>query len=100
MVPSWIDLPRMHHNRITPWPLSTDYRGKPVREALGWPPKCVSVTVGLENRFALEEMRRHRRELRNEIRVRSGQEFDFGLSLRTIEEDLSAIEDGIKRLQS
>jgi hypothetical protein len=60
----------------------------------------VDAYVGLENRFALEEMRRHRQELKNEIRMRSGQGFDFGLSLRTIDEDLSAIEDGITRLQS
>jgi hypothetical protein len=58
----------------------------------------VDAYVGLENRFGLEEMRQHRQELRNELRMRTGQGFDFGLSVRTIDEDLSAIEDGITRL--
>jgi hypothetical protein len=60
----------------------------------------VDAYVGLENRFALEEMRRHRQELRNELRMRTGEGFDFGLSVRTIDEDLKEIEDGFARLQA
>jgi hypothetical protein len=60
----------------------------------------VDAYVGLENRFALEEMRQHRQELRNELRMKTGQEFDFGRSVRMLDEDLRAIEDGITRLQS
>jgi hypothetical protein len=56
--------------------------------------------VGQENRFALEAMREHRKELRNELQMKTGQGFDFGLSVRAIDEDLRAIEDGITRLQS
>jgi hypothetical protein len=60
----------------------------------------VDAYVGLENRFALEEMWRHRQELRNELRMRTGEGFDFGLSVRTIDEDLKEIEDGFARLQA
>ena len=56
--------------------------------------------VSLNNRFALEAMLAHRGELKNELRMRTGQGFDFGLSVRSLDDDLSAIEAGIIRLQS
>jgi hypothetical protein len=59
----------------------------------------VDAYVGQKNRFALEEMRRHRRELRNELRLRTGQGFDFGHAIGMFDEDLSAIENGIARMK-
>jgi hypothetical protein len=59
----------------------------------------VDAYVGQKNRFALEEMCKHRRELRNELRLRTGQGFDLGHALGMFDEDLSAIEDGIARMK-
>jgi hypothetical protein len=55
--------------------------------------------VSLKNRFALEEMRQHRQELRNELRMKTGNGFDFSRSVSVLDDDLQAIEDGFARLQ-
>jgi hypothetical protein len=60
----------------------------------------VDTYVGLKNRFALQEMRQHRRQLRNELRMKTGQGFDFGHAIGIFDEDLTEIEDGIARLRS
>jgi hypothetical protein len=55
--------------------------------------------VSLKNRFALEEMRQHRQELRNELRMKTGHGFDFGRSVSVLDDDLREIEEGVSRLQ-
>jgi hypothetical protein len=56
--------------------------------------------VNLKDRVALEEMRQHRQRLRGELQQRAGGLDVVGYSLKIIDADLQAIEDGFARLQA
>jgi len=60
----------------------------------------VETYVGLSNRVALEEMLQHRHRLRNQLRLKTRQGYDFAHALRAFDEDVRAIEDGLARLRS
>jgi hypothetical protein len=55
--------------------------------------------VSLKDRVALEEMRQHRQRLRGELQQRAGGLDVVGYSLKIIDADLEAIEDGFAKLQ-
>jgi len=58
----------------------------------------VEARVSLKDRIALEEMRQHRQQLRNELLQRAGQSFDFSQTIKSFDDDIMAIEEGIARL--
>jgi len=57
----------------------------------------VDARVRLKDRIALEEMREHRQELKRELQLRAGQLFDFSKTIKSFDDDLGAIEDGLAR---
>jgi len=60
----------------------------------------VDTYVSLNNLAALEEMLQHRHRLRNQLRLKTRQGYDFGRAIGAFDEDVRAIEEGIARLQS
>jgi hypothetical protein len=56
--------------------------------------------VNLKDRVALEEMHQHRQRLRGELQQRAGGLDVVGYSLKIIDADLEAIEDGFSKLQA
>lgn len=54
--------------------------------------------VSLKDRAALEGMRDHREKLRNELLRRRGSVFDVSMTIKSVEDDLRAIENGFERL--
>ena len=54
--------------------------------------------IRLKDRKAIEDMRRHRQRLRNDIIERSKGCFDVGSSIRLFDEDILAIEQGLREL--
>jgi hypothetical protein len=56
--------------------------------------------VNLKDRVALEEMHQHRQRLRGELQQRAGVLDVVGYSLKIIDADLEAIEDGFAKLQA
>ena len=60
----------------------------------------VDARVSLKDRIALEEMRQHRQRLKNELLLKSGQSYDFSLTIKCFDDDLTAIEEGLARLDA
>jgi hypothetical protein len=60
----------------------------------------VEAFVSLKDRQSLEAMREHRQRLRAELQKKSGQYFDVTGTIRSIDSDLHAIEEGFTRLAS
>lgn len=58
--------------------------------------RIVETYVRLNNRRALEEMRMHRLRLAVELKSRSG--YDFSLPIRSIDEEIAAIDAGLEKL--
>jgi hypothetical protein len=56
--------------------------------------------VNLKDRVALEKMHQHRRRLRGELQQRAGGLDVVRYSLKIIDADLEAIEDGFAKLQA
>lgn len=56
--------------------------------------------VSLKDRVALEEMRQHRQRLRGELQQRADGLGMTSFSLKIIDADLHAIEEGFARLQA
>ena len=54
--------------------------------------------ISLKDRASLEEMRKHRQKLRKELQGRVGPAFDLSQTIRSIDDDLKIIEDGVARL--
>ena len=54
--------------------------------------------IRLKDRKAIEDMRRHRQRLRNDLIERSKSCFDVGSSIRLFEADLLAIEEVLREL--
>ena len=52
----------------------------------------------LKDRKAIEDMRLHRQRLRNDLMERSKGCFDVGSSIRLFDEDILAIEEGLREL--
>ena len=60
----------------------------------------VDAHIRLKDRDALEAMRQHRQRLRNELLLRAGQSYDFNPTMKFFDDDLSAIEEGLARLDA
>jgi len=61
----------------------------------------VEAFVSLKDRVALEEMRDHRPRLRNDLLLRqnaAGSSFNFGSTIKLVDEDLAAIDAGFDKL--
>jgi hypothetical protein len=58
----------------------------------------VDARVSLKDRVALEEMRQHRQRLKNELRARADQSFDFSQTIRFFDDDPTAIEEDLAKL--
>jgi len=54
--------------------------------------------IRLKDRKAIEDMRLHRQRLRNDLIERSKGCFDVGSSIRMFDEDIQAIEEGLRKL--
>jgi hypothetical protein len=59
----------------------------------------VNAYVQLKDRQAIEELREHRRMLRQKLQAIAGGGFDPSRSIRLIDSDLSEIDAGLARLQ-
>jgi hypothetical protein len=59
----------------------------------------VNAYVQLRDRQAIEELREHRRMLREKLQAITGGDFDPSRSLRLIDSDLHEIDAGLARLQ-
>jgi hypothetical protein len=59
----------------------------------------VNAYVQLRDRQAIEQLREHRRLLREKLQAIAGGDFDPSRSLRLIDSDLSEIDAGLARLQ-
>jgi hypothetical protein len=59
----------------------------------------VNAYVRLRDRQAIEQLREHRRLLREKLQAIAGGDFDPSRSLRLIDSDLSEIDAGLARLQ-
>jgi hypothetical protein len=59
----------------------------------------VNAYVQLKDRRAIEELREHRRMLRQKLQAIAGGDFDPSRSIRLIDSDLSEIDAGLARLQ-
>ncbi len=59
----------------------------------------VNAYVQLKDRQAIEELREHRRMLRQKLQAIAGGDFDPSRSIRLIDSDLSEIDAGLARLQ-
>ena len=57
----------------------------------------VEARVSLKDRIA---MRQHRQRLKNELRLKAGELFDFNPTIKILEEDLTAIDEGLARLDA
>jgi hypothetical protein len=63
--------------------------------------QIVDVYVRLEDRYALEKLRAHREKLTANLNgLRSDLNFDSSLSLRSMAEDIAAIDAGFERLDA
>jgi len=63
--------------------------------------QIVSAHVRLKNRRALEELRAHRHRLVDQLNeLRSDSEIDSSLALRSMAEDLAAIDAGVEQLEA
>lgn len=55
----------------------------------------VDARVSQTYRIALEEMRQHRQRLRNEFRSKQDQWLDVSSTIKLVDDDLEAIEEGL-----
>jgi hypothetical protein len=63
--------------------------------------QIVSAYVRLKNRNALVELRTHRQRLADDLnRLRSDLDYNSSLALRSMAEDLAAIDAGVERLEA
>jgi hypothetical protein len=63
--------------------------------------QIVDVYVRLKDRYALEKLRAHREKLTANLNgLRSDSNFDSSLSLRSMAEDIAAIDAGFERLDA
>ena len=60
----------------------------------------VGAYVRMRNRRALDELRMHRQRLAIDIRLRKNSNFEHGLIIRKVAEDIKAIEEGLEQLDA
>jgi len=58
----------------------------------------VDTYVSLKNREGLEAIREHRQLMRDQLREKSGGAFDVSKSIRTCDDEIAIVEQGLDRL--
>jgi ABC-type phosphate transport system auxiliary subunit len=60
----------------------------------------VGAYVRMRNHHALEGLRMHRHRLAIDVRLRKNSNYDYGLIIRKMAEDIKAIEEGLEQLDA